>query len=151
MISQTPKEELTFQKGWALFKNACIRQYTNQSPEEHTHSFAHEAKQFEETLSLECQKLDAKLLVKSLEERLDTSLIRDAALAGKKMRVLKRIEGKIENAPKKSDLHQLLVKASNNRYLAKQRYAFIPPPRDRVTDTVEGLRNIPHQVGLSSP
>lgn len=147
MLHHTPKEELTFQKGWTLFKNACVRQYTNQSVEEHHHCFADEAKQLEEGLSLEAQKLDAQLLVKPLKERFEVAC-RDQALANKKHKRLVSLDQKIEKADTKENLYKILTKAPTSRTLSKQRYLFIQPPKDRITNTVESLRHIPHQVSL---
>ncbi len=153
MLYHAPKSELTWSKGWDLFKAACVRQYTNQDPR-HEHiderSYYIESQKPENARSFASKKFHAKLLVQELEERLDWPLVRGAGVAQKKIAQLKTIETQIELInDNDEDLKDLLKQASKDESITSHRYCFLAPPKERQTYTAKSLSNIPDAVYMT--
>jgi hypothetical protein len=151
MLYHAPKAELTWSKGWELFKAACIRQYTNQDPRAERadkYSYYDASKQDENARSFASKKFHAKLLVQDLGERLDTSLVRGKTAAHDKVARLKIIETEIEATTDDATLQHVLNTASQDKCIKTQRYCFLAPPEDRKTHTEKGLSNIYDAVCL---
>lgn len=162
MLYTAPQGSLSLAMCWDSFKNACIRQFTGRDAavkpkkELDSHAHAHDchahAKELDQpTTPLSAQKFEARLMVRSLEERLEGPLVRDPVKAQEKIARLKTVEQDIQSTTTDQELKDVLQNASLDLCLSTPRFCFFEAPPERETYTQKAIAQIHDEVYMVVP